>query len=598
MAKEDREEKSFRKYVTKGLEEQTKEMKSVTEKFAAWMDENQNATAEEVKKFAESQMAQAKSGVVKEQLGKRVAELEKLSGDLSGEELLEELQKMSQKFNDGMNLVNETMLKGHQLMSSGFSQLTNVFRESFGPLFDLWDSGVSILTGIYSTLAGALTFIKAIPVVLTSMKTWITDWLKRKEKREMREGEGGGPGLIGQILKGIGILGLGIVGAFAYMSEMAAKELIKAFGSIGRILRATFVKPVTKFLGKFRIGERIVNVFSRMGKWTSNLTKIGSSISKQFGKIGRGFKWLANFGSNMLALFTKWEKTGGPIVKYAAKIAKSMTKFGGFIGTFAGLITRKILLPIMAAYEVIKGFMSEDTIRDKILSASAGVLSIFTEIPEIIGNAILKLFGSDFRLDFGKEAIMDAVNVATEWAEKPIHAILDFFTKTLPDAFKSFTDWWDRQKEKVKNMLSWIPGIGDDKEPSSTTKRGTGTMGGLDIPSNRQGGIVQRSGLANVHAAEVIVPQDLSEKLQKVMRTDGTGRSETINNYEQEKIKLYKQMISSIEELKAIYREQTTAINRNQSNQQIELPRERSEEPPDEIESISLLIFNKNWGIA
>lgn len=137
MARENREEKSFRKYVTKGLEEQTEEIRGITENFKSFFEENKDATAEEVKKFAESQMAQAKSGVVKEQIGKRVAALENMKGDLSGEELLEELDKMSQNFHDGLHILDESITKGNQLMSSGFSQLTNVFRESFGPLFDL-----------------------------------------------------------------------------------------------------------------------------------------------------------------------------------------------------------------------------------------------------------------------------------------------------------------------------------------------------------------------------------------------------------------------------------------------------------------------------
>jgi len=594
----DKEEKRWKRI----LQEQKKEMEEITESFKSFFEEHQDVTTDELKNFVKSQMKQAESSTIKEQLGKRLSAIEKMKGsdELRGEELKEELNKLSQRFHDNLNVLDETVTKGSQLMSSGFSQLSGVFRESFGPLFDLWDSGVGILTGIYSTVVGAFSFIKAIPAILTAMKTWITSWLKRKEKREMREG--GGPGLLAQILKGIGILGLGIVGAFTLFAEMAVKDFLKAYRFIGRALKTTFISPVVKFLSKFKFGEKILNVFSRIGQWISNFGKWGSSLSKHFSKIGRGLSWLANAGSNISTYLTTAVKQSTGIMKWVSRFSSILTKIGGIAG--------RIFMPVMVVYEVLKGLFSEGTIRDKILSASAGVMSIFTQIPEWIANGILKLFGFDFRFDFGKEAIMNAVNVATKWVEKPIHAMLDFFTKTVPDVFTSFKDsimgLIEKAKDipgylakKVKGFFSFLPGVGNDEASKKLAETRSRSSVNFSKGGYRQGGIVKTDGFAKVHAAEVIVPQDLSEKLQKIMNSNKLDKSTAINNYEMEKIKLYKKMISSIEGLKVMYREQTEAIkNSGKNEQQVALPTNRSEEPPDEIESISLLIFNKNWGIA
>ena len=147
-------------------------MEEITENFKNFFAENQDVTSEQLQEFVRGQAAGAESQKVRQQLEKRLRAIEGIRGgeDLRGEELKEELNKLSQRFDDDMQILDQSITKGNQLLSHGFSQVSGVLRESFGPVFELFETGMSVLTGIGSTLLGIFQFTRAIPTLLGSIK--------------------------------------------------------------------------------------------------------------------------------------------------------------------------------------------------------------------------------------------------------------------------------------------------------------------------------------------------------------------------------------------------------------------------------------------
>ncbi|MFW6377486.1 MAG: hypothetical protein ACOCZ5_02455 [bacterium] len=171
--------------------------------------------------------------------------------------------------------------------------------------------------------------------------------------------------------------------------------------------------------------SKALKPFSALGKLMIPFTKEGS-IFKLFSKtIPKKLTFLNKIGkmfSNVLG------KIGSVFTKVTTMFAKSPAfKLGKLFGSF--------FFYIRAIWGIFKE-LTEDSksIRDRILGISAVLSELFLEIPQMIINGIMKLFNIDYRVDFGKEQIINAVNNITdlvfEYVTKPI---LDFFLITLPD---------------------------------------------------------------------------------------------------------------------------------------------------------------------
>lgn len=128
------------------------------------------------------------------------------------------------------------------------------------------------------------------------------------------------------------------------------------------------------------------------------------------------------------------------------KLFSVFSKIGGFI------------IPLEMIWKTIKGLFSEGTIRDKILNASAGILSVLTKIPEIIINSVMSLFGSDFRVDFSAEKIVAAVNKITNLLnEYLVDPLFNFINITIPNTIESIKQWFsDMTPDWLKNIWEGV----------------------------------------------------------------------------------------------------------------------------------------------
>jgi len=57
--------------------------------------------------------------------------------NLTGEDLKSELNNLSSRFHDDLNILSDSVTKGNELLSSGFERISGVLRDSFGPIFEL-----------------------------------------------------------------------------------------------------------------------------------------------------------------------------------------------------------------------------------------------------------------------------------------------------------------------------------------------------------------------------------------------------------------------------------------------------------------------------
>lgn len=201
---------------------------------------------------------------------------------------------------------------------------------------------------------------------------------------------------------------------------------------------------------------------------------------------------------------------------------------------------------------------------------------------------------------------------------RAINAISDFYTylTTTDTGELNFTgELIDKMSNIPLIMKDWItsfiPSIDDIKGGLSSTWSGVkGFFGGetkvddkeeINVPSLQSGGVVKKEGIVNVHPAEVIVPQNLSEKLAKTINYNpidniNKGSNENYNQLQLDirgllielKRMQDKQINNIAEKLKLLETPEDKTVNN----------RVLSTEPPDEIENLSLLVFNKSWGLG
>lgn len=176
-------------------------------------------------------------------------------------------------------------------------------------------------------------------------------------------------------------------------------------------LRVQFKAFVNVFQAVARVTDKI---FGASGKMTNLMAWFGKIFGQggKFAKIGeffiKNFQKLSDFFAKFAKFFTS-----------SAKFAKFF-KIGRFVGKLAG----KALAPLIMLWKFVQGFdrikevfQKEGllmAIRNTLRNFAGSVLSVVASIPEMLINALLSLF-TDFRVDFGKQAIMDWINNATEW---------------------------------------------------------------------------------------------------------------------------------------------------------------------------------------
>jgi hypothetical protein len=253
----------------------------------------------------------------------------------------------------------------------------------------------------------------------------------------------------------LGLLGIGMI-AFASELKKSLTAMYKPFVNTFKFIFGKDSKLIKglKFLkNKLKVLNSVGNFFSKESKLVKGfiafkghikkLSSIGDFFSKTFSKIMSSLNVLKGNLNNSIKALSKMP--GGKIAK--------------LIGGLAG----KLIIPFQMAYRVITEVFNADTIRDKILGASAGILSVMLEIPQMIANGLLRLFGSSMRFDFSAQKIIDATNKITDMVFDNITVpVMDFLT-SLPDSiekmFKMVKDFLAKPIDFIKGFFS------NDDEP-------------------------------------------------------------------------------------------------------------------------------------
>jgi len=304
------------------------------------------------------------------------------------------------------------MIKG--IMTGVFTMLKGMFGFIYGGISKLFTGGsnkkpssdaekeqVGILRSIKDWISKLFHSNEEMEEGINSLVKHNKDDLKRRAREKPEKEEKG----IGLIL--IGILSLIVGTIVGYLSRA-----LKPFSALGGLI------------APFKKGGSIYTLFGKViPKKLTFLGKIGRMFSNVITKIGNVFRNIARM----------------PGIGRIFSIGKV---FGAF------------LFYIRAAWGIFKELRdgSKD-LRDRILGISAVIMELLLEIPEMIVNGLLSLFGSDFRVDFSKEAIIEAVNGITDWVfDNVTKPVLDFFLITLPDTLTKF-------KYKFLNLINYLKDI-------------------------------------------------------------------------------------------------------------------------------------------
>lgn len=309
-------------------------------------------------------------------------------------------------------------------------------------------------------------------------------------------------------------------------------------------------------------------LFKQLGMFFRPIKILFQSLSRIFMnlKIVKDSKFLVKF-------FGFFDKLKGLIAK------SPLAKIVGAVGKLFG----SLLMPLMMFYETYKGWMDAETIRDKILGAAAGILDVFFSLPEWIANTILGLF-TDFRVDFSAKAIIDAVNGISDWLFDAVTIpVMDFFTITIPNAFKSLKDdianvfkggmdfatmMKDQLIDMLINLLGNVPIIGGYIKNLAGMKS-TPTVGVTPVTKNIN--IASNTNGVNVARANAALEQIRGNR-ETVDILNTTNKNLTEN------IGINKQIIQN---------QQNVQINEDDDN-----------EIPSDPENMGVLLYSKSWGMG
>ena len=511
-------------------------------------------------------------------------------------------------------------------MKSGFDRMSGVLGDAFSPLMELKEFGVGAfemlkggfekITGIFGSVFGGREEEKQTSI-LGSIKNYMSGLLStQKEQQELQErqykaslrkdktGEEGGMDV--GWLEFAGIIGSGILAGVTGLASAISGDIRNMYRPFINVIKGIFTRITGVFRGILGRGGRLSNLFSY---------------------IRTGFQKVVN------------------LLNVARGYIDDAIRYGGRLSSVVGGIGRvlgKLVFPLMATYQIIRGMISGDTIRDKILQASAGVLSLVTQIPEWIVNGILSLF-TDFRVDFGREAIANAVNRITDWVFQYVTVpVMNFITKTLPNILSSignfftttipnfFTTTIPQQMSKLVNQIGqWLGNVipsfedikgmlpspgdiaskvgsalkfwesGEEKKPPRPGEKKEQDEGGFwsNIPGFKTGGAVREKGIYRLHAGEYVLPKSAVDRMggfndvERLARTRDQAENERRNREAQERARGQRELVARLDNIDANTRQRPEPETREST------PKVESE-PPDEIESLALLLFNKSWGVT
>ena len=241
-------------------------------------------------------------------------------------------------------------------------------------------------------------------------------------------------------------------------------RLKKYFASKGKST-GDFLKKLLIPLLALAVGF-IIGYMNQFKSLISPFLSFFKSIGTKFTKIGKFFgkitSKLSGAGNTILKLLTK-----GPISR---------------IFLAAGKVFGRLYMPLKMLWNFFKDFgkikemFAAGDIVGILKHIAASILQPILELPEMFINGLSWLFGSEFQVDFGKDAIMGMIDNVTVWVFDHITVpVMDFITKTIPEFFGKIKEFFDNIIGGVmktgKKILSFFGfGGGDDEEKEKEEK--------------------------------------------------------------------------------------------------------------------------------
>ena len=365
-----------------------------------------------------------------------------VENDVTTQDLSREVDEISQEFMTGTNSLLEDigskigeMTKQNELIVSGISKVGNYFNDIFSPFQEVF----GLITGVFSIISGGFGYLIKMPNILRDVRSKLGDMLNFQEKRAKEEDrekpkdkDGFFSEIIPELLGLAGIITGGIMSGVVGFSSAVRKDIRNLYKPFMNIFKNGILTPIRKWFSNQKWITDILNKMKNI-KGFDKLSKLTGTIGKLFNSIKGKFTTIVNFAKNLM---------------------NNSGMLGRILGGLGGILGRAIL-PLMIAYEVVRGLITGDTIKDKIIEASAGILSIVTKIPEWILNGLLWAFGFDFRVDFGREEIVKALNNVSDWIYSTVVVpIKDFFSGfSLKETFYKLVD---TIKNTINDTLGWI----------------------------------------------------------------------------------------------------------------------------------------------
>jgi len=430
-----------------------------------------------------------------------------------------------------------------QHIVDGFKGVGSYFKTHLdailAPVEDVVKPVMAIVTNLFSF--GKKLFLPVLSIFFTPLLKIIKSiWkdLKKSYELQRRKGDIKGDKKSGMFTQLAGPIVALLIGLFTGIAE-SFEIFIKPFKSkIGKI----FIKAVNYIINPLK------NVFGKILSF-----KPIRKIIDFFGKI--------------------------------SKFAKS-SKFAGIFGGI-GRVLGKLLIPFFMIKRAVEEWGNADNLRDKILGAAAGILEVFLEFPQWVLNKILGLF-SDFQVDFSADAIIGAVNSATQWVSDNITQWIFDMVQGFPDIFAGMKEFFTDFGQKV---LSMFKGTGDFFNMIKNYI--IDIIYGLtkDIP------VVGRyaKDLLSLKTAEI----EPEAKQEKNIANLNTGSAVEAAKAEamKEQVRYNREVSGKLDETNRGIQE-TNNLNKNIINNQQNIQvTEKRDDIPSDPENFAILMMNKNHGM-
>ncbi|KFZ26485.1 MAG: hypothetical protein KQ78_01297 [Candidatus Izimaplasma bacterium HR2] len=290
----------------------------------------------------------------------------------------------------------------------------------------------------------------------------------------------------------------------------------------------------------------LIGYFQQLGQIIPSITSGLMSIFGTGGKLSK----IGIYFKNFLRVLTK-----GPLGKLFMGIGKLFGKL---------FMPLKMIWNFFKDFDQLKEMFKVGDISGIFNNLLASILEPFLDIPEMIVNGLSWLFGSDFRVDFGKTAIMDAMDMIIKWIyDKVVGPIWD-----LVDMVGGF----------FGKISSWFMGK-EVKPPKS--------QAGQKIKINQAGRKIEINRGSS---------QDFKRKnISKTLSTTGVSTSKALQSNEH--LAAINTTSNKLDQTNKSLLENTVIQNKvaeNINNINISFP----EEIPTEPENMGVLLYNKSWGGA